>query len=71
MVAEQVVLELPSELPIDDEIRNAIYSLKAKDYTISLDDFTSDSLHTSLLPIADVVKLDAFVLNDERPPFLW
>ena len=63
---EQVVLELPSEMSIDDEIRNAIYALKAKDYTISLDDFSADSLHTSLLPIADVVKLDASVLSDEQ-----
>jgi EAL and modified HD-GYP domain-containing signal transduction protein len=63
---EQVVLELPSELPIDDEIRNAVFALKAKDYTISLDDYTSESLHTSLLPIADVVKLDAYVLSDEQ-----
>lgn len=63
---EQVVLELPSEMPIDEEMRKAIYALKAKDYTISLDDYSADSLHTSLLPIADVVKLDASVLSDEQ-----
>ena len=63
---EQVVLEIPSDLSIDDEIRGAIYALKAKDYTIALDDFCSDSLHAPLLPIADVVKLDAHTMTDEQ-----
>jgi EAL and modified HD-GYP domain-containing signal transduction protein len=63
---EQVVLEIPADLAIDDEIRGAIYALKARDYTIALDDFSSDSLHAPLLPIADVVKLDAHTMNDEQ-----
>ena len=63
---EQVVLEIPEDVEIDDNVVSAVKNLHDKGYTIALDGFQAGSAHERLLDSADVVKLDALGRDDQQ-----
>lgn len=65
--ARSVVIELREDIVVDDEVVEACRELKAKGYTLALDDFVGGSGAEALLPYVAFVKLD--VLSTE--PSVW
>jgi c-di-GMP-related signal transduction protein len=64
---EQVVIELREDLAVDDDVILACRDLRARGYTLALDDFVADSDAEQLIPFASYVKLDVLGI----PPALW
>jgi c-di-GMP-related signal transduction protein len=64
---KDVVIELREDIVVDDQVIQACVDLKAKGYTIALDDFVADSDAEALLPYATFVKLDVH----GTPPIIW
>ena len=56
--SERVVIELLEEIEPDREIEERCRALKAAGYRIALDDWILEDPRRSLLPFADVVKVD-------------
>jgi c-di-GMP-related signal transduction protein len=56
--ARSVVIELREDIVVDAEVIEACRELKAKGYTLALDDFVADSGAEALLPYVTFVKLD-------------
>ncbi|MCP3866693.1 MAG: HDOD domain-containing protein [Gammaproteobacteria bacterium] len=63
---KQVVLELTDSIPINKEVLSSLDRLKAEGHTVSLNGYRSDAPIARLLPYADVIKLDAIDLDDNR-----
>lgn len=62
----QLVLEILEDIIIDDEVTTAVRDLKARGYTIALDDFVYHQDLEPLIALADIVKLDVKELGAER-----
>ncbi|MDX9739803.1 MAG: HDOD domain-containing protein [Gammaproteobacteria bacterium] len=62
----QLVLEILEDIIIDDEVTAAVRELKARGYTIALDDFVYHEDLEPLVALADIVKLDVKELGAER-----
>lgn len=58
---EGVVLELPASHPVDDALVARLRALAEAGYRFALDDLRPDSPGSVLLPLVEVVKLDASV----------
>lgn len=58
---ETVVVELLEDVLGDQPVIDACARLKARGYRLALDDYVAGGLHDTLLPYADIVKVD--VLN--------
>lgn len=56
--ARSVVIELREDIVVDAEVIEACRELKARGYTLALDDFVADSGAEALLPYVTFVKLD-------------
>lgn len=65
----QVVVEVLEDIPADKEVIKVCQELKAKGYTIALDDFVYDRSLEPLIEIADIIKFDiiATPLKKLRP----
>jgi len=56
---DRTVLEVLEDVPADEDVIASMQYWKGKGFTIALDDFVSvNSAHMSLLPYADIVKVD-------------
>lgn len=64
---KDVVIELREDIVVDAQVVEAVADLKAKGYTIALDDFVADSDAEALLPYASFVKLDVY----GTAPIIW
>lgn len=64
---EAVVIELLETITVDDQVIAACQDLKARGYTLALDDFVAGSDAEALLPFVDYVKLDVL----ETSPAVW
>jgi c-di-GMP-related signal transduction protein len=62
--SEQVVLELASDIEADGEVLEACESLRAKGYSIAVDDFSLNEWTADLVPFADYLKVDFAVHPD-------
>ena len=68
---EQVVLELLETIKIDDAVVARCHELKAKGYTLALDDVVAISEEMKpLLSIVEVVKLDLMMIEAAKLPAL-
>src|SRR5690554_2146048 len=61
---EQVVIEVLESVEGDAEVLAALHEVKARGYTLALDDFELTQATRPLLDLADIIKLDLL----ERPP---
>lgn len=61
---EQVVVEVLENIEGDPEVMHALYEVKARGYTLALDDFVLTPKTSALLDLADIIKLDML----EQPP---
>lgn len=55
---EQVVIEVLEDVEGDPEILAALHEIKARGYTLALDDFVLTESTRPLLDLADIIKLD-------------
>ncbi len=60
---EQVVLEVPENILVDDELIGALKGLSERGYQIALDDVVNPCSVDSLLGVANIVKVD-LILTD-------
>ena len=61
----RVVLEILEDIVVDQEVIDACCALKRAGYRLALDDFTTDSGSTALLPFADFVKCSSVPSNPD------
>lgn len=62
---DQVVLDVPEDIPATPEVHAALQRLKGDGYKVALDGYRSNTPLGQLLPYADAVKLDALELDDD------
>ena len=62
----QAVVEILENVEPDSEVLDACSRLKKKGYILALDDFVYDAKYNKLLKMADIVKVDFFVSNEEE-----
>lgn len=63
---KQVVLEVLEHVRPEPAILQGLESLKAKGFTIALDDFVYDEQLTPFIKLADIIKIDVQVLDDKQ-----
>jgi len=69
--ANKVVIEILEDVNISNELLNACKLLKAKGYTLALDDYDLDAKWDVFLPFIDIIKVDVTEVNIiEVTPFL-
>ncbi|HZU42943.1 MAG TPA: EAL domain-containing protein [Terriglobales bacterium] len=61
--AQRTVAEILESIDPDEQVSNACQRLKRAGYLIALDDFVPSGTHESLVPFADIIKLDLRVLD--------
>jgi EAL and modified HD-GYP domain-containing signal transduction protein len=65
---DRVVFELGTDVEADSEVLDACKALKAKGYTLAIDDFAMTEWLVDLVPLASYVKVDVSVQDSgERP----
>jgi EAL and modified HD-GYP domain-containing signal transduction protein len=62
----QMVLEVPENISIDEELIDALRTLARRGYQIALDDVTSPEEVNSILDIAHIVKLDMLAISPDE-----
>jgi EAL and modified HD-GYP domain-containing signal transduction protein len=65
LAPDSVVLELRADQPVDDLLLLALREARAAGFRIALDGFDADTTADALLELADSVKLDVSVLDEE------
>lgn len=60
----QLVLEVLEDTPVTEEIVNAVTNLRARGYTIALDDFVYQPHLEPLVRQADIIKIDLMQLGE-------
>ena len=60
----QLVLEILEDTPVTDEIVEAVANLRARGYTIALDDFVYQPHLEPLVRMADIIKIDLMQLGE-------
>lgn len=66
MTSEQVALEVLESVGCDDEVIHALENLSEQGYLIALDDFVYDDSLRPLLKVANIVKIDLTMLDEEQ-----
>ncbi|GKU25621.1 EAL and HDOD domain-containing protein [Clostridium folliculivorans] len=61
-----VVVEILEDVELTEEVVNACKNLKAKGYTIAIDDFSNEQDISSLVEIIDIVKVDFLLTTEEE-----
>ncbi|MGE3536443.1 MAG: EAL and HDOD domain-containing protein [Candidatus Tectimicrobiota bacterium] len=61
--ADQVVLEVLEDVPVDDDVIRAVRSLSQHGYSIALDDFIYQEHLRPLVELADIIKIDVLALE--------
>jgi EAL and modified HD-GYP domain-containing signal transduction protein len=62
---KDIVVEILENVIISEELINACKKLKAKGYTLALDDYDFDSKWDVFLPFIDIIKVDVFEVSME------
>jgi EAL and modified HD-GYP domain-containing signal transduction protein len=62
----RIVLEVLEDVPVTDELVEALRGFKARGYAIALDDFELTETTRALLPLADVIKIDVLGKTKEQ-----
>jgi EAL and modified HD-GYP domain-containing signal transduction protein len=62
---KDIVIEILESVAISEELINACKMLKAKGYTLALDDYDFDSKWDVFLPFIDIIKVDVFEVSME------
>lgn len=65
---DKVVIELPATIEASEQVINRCRELKAKHFSLSLDDFNGDAALEPLYEFIDIVKLDLSVITPEELP---
>ena len=60
------VVEVLESVPADPDVLNACRTLKEAGYTIALDDFIADDPRESLAEVADIIKVEMQLTNEEE-----
>jgi len=63
---DTIVIEVLEDIDITDEIIENLKSLKAKGYTLALDDFVMHPKYLPILSIIDIIKLELPEMNNEQ-----
>jgi c-di-GMP-related signal transduction protein len=61
-----VVLEILEDVPADEEILTECRKLKGEGYTIAVDDIVSARERTELIDLADIIKVDFLLANEQQ-----
>lgn len=64
--ADSVVIEILEDVEADNEVLTAVSALKAKGYTIALDDFEYDDSKQALVDLADIIKIDVLAVKGNK-----
>ncbi|WP_286263604.1 EAL and HDOD domain-containing protein [Thalassotalea atypica] len=59
----KIVIEILEDVPLSDALLNACSELKAKGYTLALDDHDFDPKWDAILPYVDIIKVDVLALS--------
>jgi len=65
-VNDQLVLEILEDIEVDDELIQAVKTLKKKGYTIALDDFIYHEKMQPLVELADIIKIDLLAISKDE-----
>jgi c-di-GMP phosphodiesterase len=65
---DQVVLEIPENTQVDEELTQAIKTFKQRGFQIALDDVSLVSSVLPLLKLADIVKMNLIEIDRQRLP---
>ena len=60
---KNIVIEILEDVPISDELLEACKNLKAKGYTLALDDHDFDPKWQVFFPYVDIIKVDVLALS--------
>ena len=63
--SENIVLEILEDVEVDEKLLTSVKALSEQGFTIALDDFVLDEKNSSLLPLADIIKIDLMALDTE------
>ena len=63
---KQVVLEVLEDIPVDVKLLEALKRLKAKGFTIALDDYIYNPSHKPIVALADFIKIDITQLSQRE-----
>ena len=64
--SNSTVVEVLETVPADPDVVNACCSLKEAGYLIALDDYVADDPREPLVEIADIIKVDMQLTNEEQ-----
>ncbi len=65
-INSNMVIEILEHVEPDDEVIDALLTLKKRGYTLALDDYIFDPLHEPYLKIVDIIKLDVADLGIDQ-----
>jgi len=65
-VNSNIVVEILEHVEPDEEVMDALLTLKKRGYTLALDDYIFDPLHEPYLNIVDIIKLDVADIGIEQ-----
>jgi EAL and modified HD-GYP domain-containing signal transduction protein len=65
-INSNIVIEILEHVEPDDEVIDALLTLKKRGYTLALDDYIFDPLHEPYLEIVDIIKLDVADIGIEQ-----
>lgn len=63
---KQVVLEVLEDIPVDQRLVDALQRLKAKGFTVALDDYIYNPSHKPIVSLADIIKIDITQLGQKE-----
>ena len=63
---DQVVLEVLEDIELNDDVLQALKRLKARGFTIALDDYIYNPSHKPVVEIADLIKIDIMQLDQKQ-----
>ena len=61
----QVILEILEDIPVTEELINAVQVLVDKGYIIALDDYIYNPEHAPLIKLAKIIKIDLTALSKQ------
>ncbi len=63
---DRVVMELLEDIPVDDQLIEAVTELSKRGYLLALDDYIFDPVWDPLLPLVDIIKVEFPALTLEQ-----
>ncbi len=62
---EEVVVEILEDTPVDELLVEKVKALKARGYTVAIDDYTGEKQWDVLIPYIDIIKVDFMLLYND------